>query len=294
MANENQQASNGSASSAEVPGSQNAELLRTDPLKALSAALKAEREKEQKSGGDAEEQEEDDGKPAAKSKSKPPKKFEQIAEALGLELDVLYDVEVPAKAKGAKALTLGELKDLAAEHGDYEVAKLRLDEDRRAFEAAVSRGENELRELLSQLPADAIKPEKMQKLRELLGRRHQEQKARTLEVMPEWENVETRKAQMDAMSAHLKDYNLSDAWLLQNLDHRLMRLVRDAARDARTIRKALGEVKERKGTTPPKARGGAQPAVNKKTNGEGIQSRQARNVASFMETIHNAASQRGN
>lgn len=264
----------------------------SDPLRALGEALRAEasgKNDDQTGGGD-----EGHGKPpgnAPGEKPKPkPKSLEAVAEALGLEVADLYEVAIPAKAKGAEALSLGKLKDLAAEHGEFTVKSLRLDEDRRTFENAKVTHEQELRALLEALPAEAIKPEKLAKLREALGKKQAAQRERVLELLPEWQDEKVRGAELKGMTEFLKTYDLPESYLLVNLDARVVRLVRDAYQRTETIRKALEKITEKKpaahgkaGTTEPPKRGRTAPTPLTRRDSQ---------VAGFMQSIQNATSQR--
>lgn len=257
-----------------------------NPLKQLADYLRAEKAGE---AGDAEEQGDDaagDEKPAAKKPAKP-KNLDELAEALGIEVAALYDVEIPAKQKGAEALKLGKLKDLAAEHGEFAVRQLKLDEDRRAFEALRVTRDQEFRELLAQLPADAIKPEAMQKLRAMLDKRRAEERELTLEKIAEWSDEKVRAEDLKGMLKHLESYDISPAFLVANVSASLMRFVRDSWKRAETIRKALEQVTERKGKTPARARGDSSERPAKQQHGNGQMTRTQRQVSNFMHTIQN-------
>jgi hypothetical protein len=278
---------NDSPSSSETKGSEGKTPLdpARDPLKQLGEFLRAEQ------GGaadDAEEQGDDDagGEPAKKKPKSKPKTLEDLAEALGLEVSALYDVEIPAKAKGAEALKLGKLKDLAAEHGDFTVRQLKLDEDSRSLEALKVQHDQEFREMLGTLPADAIKPEAMDKLRKMLDKRRSEEKELTLETIKEWQDEKVRADDLKGMLAHLESYDIPPAFLVANVSAKLMRFVRDSWKRAETIRKALEQVQERKPRTPAAARSeaGARPAAN---TGNGRMARTQRGVHAFMATISN-------
>lgn len=269
----------------------------SDPLKLLSEALKRERAGDtQQSDDDGESQDErdDGGKPPARSSSKSKlkaKDLNALAETLGVEVSDLYAVEIPSSKKGEKPFTLGKLKDLATQHGEFTVSRLRLDEDRRKFESEQIRAENELNEVLKYLPADAIKPEQLQKLRNRLAQRHAAERELVLEKIPEWQNEDTRNAELKSMVEHLASHGIPEAFLLHNFSLRLVKYVREAWRLETSVRKALEQVEERKPTTPPKAR-----SAPPKKNGKAPpppSSRMSQNVASFMDTIRNAATNRG-
>lgn len=285
--NESSQESRSSSASAEESEKKVQFDSGADPLKQLGEFLRKEKAG---TADDAEEPDDgDDGDepPQRKSKSKP-KKLEQLAEALGLEEADIYAIEVPPKQKGAEALSFGKLKDLAAEHGDFTIAKLKLDQDRRAFEAQRVAQDQEFHELMAALPPDAIKPEAMQKLRGILEKRRAEQRELTLEQIPEWADEAVRGNELKAMLKHLEGYAVSPAFLVANVSAGLMRFVRDAWKDRTSILKALEQVQERKPKTPGRARtdAGTGGGDHKRANG-GPMTRTQRQVGSFMGIISN-------
>lgn len=283
-ANESQQESQSSSDSTGEAGKVQFDPQQ-NPLKQLGEFLRKERAGK---ANDAEVQDDDgDGNtpPPKKSKSKP-KKLEQLAEALGLEEADVYAIEVPAKHKGAEALTLGKLKDLAAEHGDFTVRSLKLDEDRRAFEALKVSQDQEFREILAQLPEDAIKPEAMDKLRRILDKRRADERERTLEQIAEWQDEKVRGEDLRGMLAHLESYDIPAAFLVANVSANLMRFVRDSWKRAETIKKALEQVKERKPATPGRARTEAGTGGERK-RANGPLTRTQREVSNFMNIISN-------
>lgn len=262
-----------------------------NPLKLLGEALR--KEKAEQSGDDAEEQADDDAdeKPAKKKAKSKPKNLDQLAEALELEVADLYDVEIPAKLKGAEALKLGKLKDLADEHGALTVKGLKLDEDRRTWEAGKMAAEQEFRELLRALPSDAIKPEALEKLRATLRTKQAQERELALEHIKEWNDPKVRADDLRGMVAHMRSYDLPESYLLTNFDHRLVRLIRDSWQRSETIRKALESVEERKPTTPPKGKAHGNKPVKRETS-TGPASRVQSNVSNFMNIINKAATPR--
>lgn len=265
-----------------------------DALRLLSEAIRKERAPAE-GDGNAEEQAEGDEQPVQKSGAKPRKakpklkNLEAAAEALGIPVEELYTIEIPAKAKGAKPYTLGQLKDLAADDGEFQVRKLRLDTDRSALEAERVAAEAELNAVLQSLPADAIKPEQMQKLRNTLAARQQKERARTLEVIPEWQDEAVRTADLKGMLDFARsEYGLPETYLVTHMHAGLVRLMRDAWRNATTIKKALEAVEEQKTTTPPKS-GAPKPTQRRQAAGPATRTQGA--VGRFMDQITTAANQ---
>lgn len=258
-----------------------------DPLKQLSAALRAERDGGRPNGdesqGDDDEGDDDNGAPPQKKpKPKKPKALKDLAESTGLSEADLYAIEIPASQQGAEPLTLGKLKDLAAQEGDLTVRGLKLDEDRRTFEARKTGQEQLFNELLAQLPADAIKPEAMEKLKGMIDKRRGEDRARMLEQIPEFADEKVRAAEIKEIVGHLEGYGIPGAFLAQN--PQLMRWARDSWKQATMIRKALEQVEERKPKTP--GRGPQNDGGKREKSSGGHQTRQQRQVGGFMNIIN--------
>jgi len=184
-------------------------------------------------------------KPALK-----PKKLKELSTYAKLSDDELYAIEVPSSLEGAEPYTIGKLKDLAAEHDEFKLNGLRRDQQFRETESKLLRAEQELRELFAALPKDAVKA--LDGVREKLTQTEAKERQRVLEVIPAWQDRETRLSELGAMVEHLKDNGFPESFLQSVLDHRVMRYIRNnMVRDAR-IKQALEKVKARKPTTPPK------------------------------------------
>lgn len=208
-----------------------------------------------------------------------------MAEKLGVEVSALYDVEIP-RANGAEPFTLGQLKDAMADQETHEVKALEWEEQRRKESADISRAKQELEELAASLPAEALTSEKMAKVRQRreAGLTHERQ--RTLEVIPEWKQEETRETELRGIVEHMKDYGFADDYLLRVSDHRMLRYIRENWRRDQQITKSLARVSELKSVTPSKS---AKQTDKPKRAAPRIQSRGEKQVSGFMDTINRAA-----
>jgi len=193
----------------------------------------------------------EDGKKPTKPKK--PKNLDELAEALAVKVDSLYDVEIPSSRSGEKPYTLGGLKDLAKERDDFAVATIKLDADRRAFDRDKVSAETELREMLSSVPADQLKPEAMKKMRDRLEAQRVRARVATLEAIPEWKDPTAREADLKLICEQLDGYGISHAFLTINPDPGVFRFLRDMQRLSAMVTKALEAVEERRGKTPPKS-----------------------------------------
>lgn len=225
-----------------------------------------------------------------KAKSKKPKDLTAAAEALGLKVEDLYALEIPSAKQGEKPYTLGTLKDLAATQDDFSVRSLKLDSDRRTFERERVTAETELREIMANLPEDALKPEALKKLRAGIEARHAREREAIVRSIPEWADEAVRLKDLRDMVEHLKGYGVPETFLMEHFDHRTMLFVRDAMRIQKAVDKALSEVKERRGNN----RGTGQARGQERRGKAEAQadSRQTRQVRGFFDTIAAAARER--
>lgn len=224
-----------------------------------------------------------------KPKSKKPKNLEAAAEALGIKVEDLYTLEIPSARQGEKPYTLGALKDLAATQDDFSVRSLTLDSDRRTFERERVTALGEIREIMGHLPADALKPEALQKLRAGIETKHARERGEIVKVIPEWRDEAVRVADLKAMVAHLGTYGMPETFLMEHFDHRTMRYVRDSMRIMQAVDKALGTVKERRGNNRGTGTARGEKRTGKSETNAGSDVRQTRQVRGFLDTIAAAA-----
>jgi len=172
----------------------------------------------------------------------PPTKFNDLAGKLGIELDDLYKLEV-SQAEDGTPVTVENLKDAHAKQADLTLREIEFEERRTKSEAGLMQAQEEVRELLAALPEKAVKPEVMQKIRDKHEAHRQVERERTIEVIPEWTDQETRTADMAGMSEHLKQYGYPVDHLERVADHRQIKYIRDNWQREQRIRKALAAVK---------------------------------------------------
>lgn len=242
---ENSQAGTPASKQSEPAPGTAQQIVPVDPLRELAAAWAKDPVQADPPGKAA-------GDPPA-AKGKPPKSFNDLAGMVGLELDALYKLPV-ADAKTGKKYTVEELKAIAAKQDTIEVRSLQLDERVRRKEADFTRKELELEDLMAALPVDALKPEALKKVKDARIARVTAERQRMLEAIEPWGDENTRNTELKAMTEHLAEYGIPEAFLLRHFDANVMRFVRDAWMRAESIRKALELVEERKSPTPGKSK----------------------------------------
>jgi hypothetical protein len=255
---------------------------RSSSLEEFSEILHA---LDDKGGDDAaqvgdESQAGDEKKPG---KPKQPKNVGELAKALGVDEKSLYGIEVPSSRAGEKPYTLGQLKDLMRERDDFATASLKLDEERRTHERDKVNAQAELQEMLAALPADSLKPEAVAKVRAVLERKRGLARAGIVENIPEWSDPVVRESELKAITEHLSGYGIPASFLLANLDHGVMRMVRDAQKLDEKVRRALKTVEERRGK--PLGTGRKSAAGGKTESRKAPAGRVEREVASFRDSF---------
>ena len=170
-----------------------------------------------------------------------PTKFNDLAGKLGLELDDLYKLEV-TQAEDGTPVTIENLKDNHSKQADFSMREIEFEERRTQQESELMQAQEELRELMAALPEKAINPEVLHKVHEKHEAQMQLERTRTLEVIPDWQDKETRTADMEGMADHLKQYGFPVNHLERVADHRQIKYIRDNWQREQRIRKALAAV----------------------------------------------------
>lgn len=189
----------------------------------------------------------DEGEAGGSHKAKP-KKFNDLAETLGVELAELYKLEVATSADG-KPVTVEMLKDHHAKRSEFSVAQLTWEEERTRQQSDLVRANSELRELLAALPQKAIDPKVLESVRNKHDATLKRERARTLEVIPAWKDEAKRTEEIGGMEDFLKRYGYPPGHLGTIYDHRALLMIRDAWRRELRVKAALEQV-EKIDTTP--------------------------------------------
>jgi hypothetical protein len=188
----------------------------------------------------------------------PLESLDALAQTLGVEAANLYQVKVPTR--DGETITLGELKDYHAQRGEHEVERLAWEEQRVTEQADLARSRQELAELLSAVPRDKLRPEIIERVRQVHETRMAVERSKLLDRVPEWKDDAKRSEEMDKIAGHLADYGIPKSALAEITDHRLLVYMRDnMARKAR-LDAALAQVREVRTPPPP---GSSKPPVNK-------------------------------
>lgn len=193
------------------------------------------------------------GKTAEKhQKVVPPKGLKELAERLTLKPEDLYAIEIPM-ADG-KSMSLGKLKDLGSKEGDLSVRELAIEETRTKKEAEILQSQEELNQLISALPRDTLKPEVINAIRRKQEVYLSQERRKTLEFIPEWNDESKRTEELTGIVEHLKGYGFPQQFLQTIHDARALKYIRENFLREQRLRKALEQVKPAKPATTSKSK----------------------------------------
>jgi hypothetical protein len=171
--------------------------------------------------------------------------IERLMKRHKLTPEQAYAIKVPMP-NGAEALTIGELKDKISDLTDLEYRQTEFEERRIKAEGEILKSQSELRDILSVLPKDAIKPEVLNKLRERQEHTTRRERQLTLQHIPEWRDEKKRTAELEGIEEMLSDYGFDGTFLQAVTDHRAMKFIRDTFLIRTRIKKSLEAVRDPK------------------------------------------------
>jgi hypothetical protein len=207
----------------------------------LGKANKTDESTEQDKQG--EQQQKQQREPLLKTK---PKNIGELADALGVDVKELYDLEIPSSVDGEKPYKLGGLKDHMAEREDFTVRSLAFSEKQRKAEAEIVRANAELTEIFNMLPPKAVSPEARELARNRVATQRKIEGARTLNAIPEWRDEKIREADLNEIVEHLSSYGFDEHYLGNIYDHRMFKILRDFTKQSKNLERALALVIESK------------------------------------------------
>lgn len=183
------------------------------------------------------------------------KSLDDVAKVLGVDVATLYDLEVPLRTDQKERKKLGELKDYFAGQDQHSVERLAWAEQRATEQAELNRSRMELAELLRAVPQDKLNKEVVDAVRKKQDQVVKDERRKTLEKIPEWQDDDTRAREIGGMVEHLADYGLPAETLQGIVDHRMLAYVRDNWLRTVRLREALQRVQPvRTPTTPPRSK----------------------------------------
>ena len=192
---------------------------------------------------------------------KPPKTLLELSERTGIKVEDLFKIEFALPGEG-EILTLGKLKDDFDSKSDFAGRELELEERRVKFGNDQAKARQELELVLQALPPDAIKADILAKARKERAVMLDREAARVIDVIPEWNNDETKRADLAGIGEHMEQYGFDKGHIDQIADHRMLRYMRDNLNRKTLVERALAGVKPVKPV--PKGRT-TQPAKSKPT-----------------------------
>lgn len=171
-----------------------------------------------------------------------PTSLKALAEKLKLEDKDLYDIEVPM-ANG-ESQKLGQLKDFFANAGDLELREMQFEEAKAEAESNLIRTQQEIKELLAEIPKEHLKPETLEKFRAKRQAQFEEARRETLELIPEWKDEATRTKDITGIIQHLTAYGFPTNYLDSIGDSKTFKYIRDNYLREQRVKRALEKVKK--------------------------------------------------
>lgn len=223
----------------------------------------------------------DDGNIVEDDSSKPPETMEVLSKRLGFKPEQIYNVKIPL-ADGAEPLTIGQLKDRVGELVDLETRETLFEQRRMRMEGDLLRSQTEIRELLSMIPKEHIRPEVVNKIRQRHEANMQRERQATLEHIPEWRDEKRAGEDLQGMIEFVSGWGFDETFIASVHDHRAIKFIRDMYLRDKRIQKALSNV------TVPDSPGHRASAKTKKAASRPNQSQATRRsgaVASQQERI---------
>lgn len=194
-----------------------------------------------------------------------PTQFNDLAGAIDMKLDDLYQLEIKLSEDG-EPVTIEQLKDGHAKVTQLDFDRAEWEERKTEQEQELMRAQTELREIMQALPENAIKPEVLEKIRAKADATTKLERAKTLEAIPEWSDAKARESDIEGMTEYLTGYGFPIGYLANVIDHRQLKFFRDAWRQNQRIKTALAAVRTGKpvkgGTNKPQKKAPAKNALS--------------------------------
>lgn len=156
-----------------------------------------------------------------------------LAEKLQADPKAIYALEVPL-ADG-ETVTLGALKDAYKPAAALAKEREAFLEERGRHDAERRQTQTELDALLRALPPEALNPDVIRQAQAALAENVERERAELLKAIPDWKDPVKLQADRVAIEDYVARFGFSKADLAGVQDHRLLRLVRDAALRVREL-----------------------------------------------------------
>lgn len=179
-------------------------------------------------------------------------RFNDLAEAVGVDLDTLYQLSVTTN--DGEAVSVEALKARYGESKALELERLEWGEERARQESELRKAKHELTDLIAVLPEGKLNRDALEQVRERQQAQVAAERQRTLDVIPEWRDDAKREAELAGMAKHLASYGLPVDYLASVADHRVLNFVRDAWQREQRIQAALSRVRAGKPEPEPAVR----------------------------------------
>jgi len=232
--------------------------------RALAAALAGEEldDEETAAPGAAGAPEGAEGEDAA-----PIETLADAAERLGVDAAELYKLAIPMGGD-EPPMTLGELKDAAAEWKSGAAERIEWDTEAARQRNELANARDELQQLVALIPEQARTPEMMARATAEYERVRNEEARKLLQRVPEWRDHQRYTAEKEVMASHLEPFGFSGDELESVVDSRLMAYVRHNALREKRIEAALASARSKREQNGPKSVSGKPTKSANKASGD--------------------------
>jgi len=204
-------------------------------------------------GGDAENDETKDGdeleakpdeQPETVDDEKRPETIDELAKRLKLEVKDLYDIKLKLGSgpEETREVTIGELKDQMSTKDDFEVTKLKFEEERNTREQELVKTQQTVAEIVSMLPKSAISKELLSTLARRRANVVEHEEKLTRSVIPTWKDETVEARDREAMGKHLEEYAFAPGYIDTIVDHKTLRYIRESMLREQRMKRALEAV----------------------------------------------------
>lgn len=184
----------------------------------------------------------DAGESSGSTEKTKPTKFNDLAGVIDIELDDLYKLEI-SLSEDSEPVTIEQLKDGHAKVAELDLDRAEWEERKTQQEQDLMKAQGELQEILQALPKNSVKPEVLEKIRAKSAATTQLERQKTLQVIPEWKNEQTRETDIAGMTDYLQGYGYPVGYLANVVDHRQLKFIRDAWRQNERMQAAIKAVR---------------------------------------------------
>jgi hypothetical protein len=149
-----------------------------------------------------------------------------LAEKAGVALEDIVFVEDDGDGEGPRETSYADVKRKLAGARQLESDQLAFDQQAQAQQNELLRERQELSQLVSLIPRDAIPADAAEQLQAMFTATATREAEQTLKVIPSWRDPTTMQADREDMAAYAREWGYSSAEIDAIVDHRMLNFLR--------------------------------------------------------------------